>query len=221
MPYQEIKERRIRRFHRRIRKDPDTGCWEWTGSTNSGGYGQSSYDGQPTTAHRAYWRCVVGPIADDMDLDHLCRNRLCVNPDHLEPVTRSENLERGYEARGCKNGHPFTEENMTVVNRTDGRTFRRCKVCHRERNKRAKVRRRRGLRDQDSTMAGREHTEKSKAAMRRSQRTRDDLRRVEFRGESLTTREWAARVGVSHRAMRWRLRNWTVKKALTTPNRQG
>lgn len=71
------------------------GCWEWTGPKTAGGYGLFAQ----TSAHRAVYERLRGPIPEGLDLDHLCRNRGCVNPAHMEPVTRSENLRRGYTAR--------------------------------------------------------------------------------------------------------------------------
>lgn len=73
-------------------------CWLWTGCTNSnGGYGRVylSNPKRSQVAHRYIWEQVVGPIPAGMELDHLCRVRNCVNPDHLEPVTRGENMRRG------------------------------------------------------------------------------------------------------------------------------
>lgn len=75
--------------------DPETGCWNFTGSVSKDGYGRRSFDGKMTTAHRSVYEQLRGPIPDGLDLDHLCRNRRCVNPDHLEPVTRRVNVMRG------------------------------------------------------------------------------------------------------------------------------
>ena len=74
---------------------PDS-CWPWRGQVNRGGYGVARYKRRTTTAHRAIYRILVGPIPDGLELDHLCRNRLCVNPAHLEPVTHLENVRRAY-----------------------------------------------------------------------------------------------------------------------------
>lgn len=75
----------------------DTGCWVWRGRTNRDGYGKI---GRQTLAHRAYYEALVGPIPDGLTIDHLCRNRACVNPDHMEPVPAVENVRRGLVARG-------------------------------------------------------------------------------------------------------------------------
>lgn len=114
-------------------------CWIWTAST-SGGYGQIRVDGKILKAHRVAYELFVGPIPEDKELDHLCRNRVCVRPDHLEPVTRSENLKRSplvgkhpnqhANKTHCKHGHEFTTENTYL--KPDGKG-RECKACRRER----------------------------------------------------------------------------------------
>lgn len=122
------------------RQDPQ-GCWLWTGY-RSGGYGMMMRDGKQVGAHRVAYELLVGPIPVGLQVDHLCRVRHCVNPAHLEPVTREENIRRGIlaERRGaherakthCKQGHEFTPE--SIVNRSRG--GRDCKVCHRLREER-------------------------------------------------------------------------------------
>jgi hypothetical protein len=77
-----------------------TGCWEWTGMVNFGGYGYVQLaDGTRRVAHRIVYELVVGLVPSGRQLDHLCRNRCCVNPAHLEPVTARENVRRGFESR--------------------------------------------------------------------------------------------------------------------------
>jgi len=70
-------------------------CIEWTGATAKNGYGRVYRNGHWTGAHRHAYELKVGPIPEGLDLDHLCSNRACINPGHLEPVTRQENLRRG------------------------------------------------------------------------------------------------------------------------------
>ncbi len=80
------------RFVNRVQVLADD-CWQWTGG-RSGRYGEFWFDNRNSTAHRYAYATLVGPIPAGLDLDHLCRNTLCVNPAHLEPVTRSENTRR-------------------------------------------------------------------------------------------------------------------------------
>jgi hypothetical protein len=88
----------------------DTGCWEWNGSKNHQGYGRMGGNeaGIPHRAHRIYYERAKGPIPHGLDLDHLCRNRGCVNPDHLEAVSRATNLRRGYRTK-------LTEEKVREI----------------------------------------------------------------------------------------------------------
>ena len=92
----------------RLLQHVDVGlCWMWTGSTDDEGYGLFRSGGSPL-AHRRCWELLVGPIPDGLVLDHLCRVRACVNPDHLEPVTQLENVRRGANRPRltCPAGHP-------------------------------------------------------------------------------------------------------------------
>jgi hypothetical protein len=107
-------------------------CWLWTGSLRVNGYGQIQVDGRNVLAHRFSYELLVGPIPDGLTIDHLCCNRACVNPSHMEPVTNVENVMRGESqaarnARSdrCSRGHRFDEENTYW--RPDGR--RSCRKC--------------------------------------------------------------------------------------------
>lgn len=81
----------------------DEGCWEFQGRTGtSGGYGQIWYKGKYHYVHRVSYEHYVGAIPSGYDIDHLCRNRACFRPDHLEAVTRSVNIQRGYDARKAR-----------------------------------------------------------------------------------------------------------------------
>lgn len=102
----------------------DRGCWEWVGNI-TGGYGQFSVDARPTVAHRVAYELLVGPIPRGLEVDHLCFNKTCVNPQHLEPVTRHENLKRRSARRMlCKYGHPL-EQQVTHPE------WRFCRTCAR------------------------------------------------------------------------------------------
>lgn len=91
------------------------------------GYGLVRVAGKLRLAHRYAYEQQVGPIPTGMDLDHLCRNRQCMNPEHLEPVTRKVNLQRGLagQKQHCPKGHEYTVEN--TYRRSDG--SRRCRTC--------------------------------------------------------------------------------------------
>lgn len=91
---------RIRRFTVAGAK----GCWVWTGSRNRNGYGQMFFDGRSRLAHRVAYAAYIGPIPDGLSIDHLCRTKCCVNPEHLEAVTASENVRRAWPYRADYRG---------------------------------------------------------------------------------------------------------------------
>lgn len=96
----------------------EAGCWQWAGAMWRNGYGKPGRPVHGTRlAHRAFYTEHRGPIPEGMDLDHLCRNRACVNPAHLEPVSRAVNLDRGLDARlTCRSGrHDITEPGALIA----------------------------------------------------------------------------------------------------------
>lgn len=110
-------------------------CWIWTGCVNKkSGYGSFSYQNKPHNTHVFVYELLVGPVPEGRELHHNCRNRRCCNPNHLEPLTRSEHRKlephtNGNEKRThCPAGHPYDEAN---TGRYNGR--RHCRACARNR----------------------------------------------------------------------------------------
>ncbi|MEV0438955.1 HNH endonuclease signature motif containing protein [Streptomyces spectabilis] len=125
-------------------RDADGGCWEWTGHVKPNGYGQVRINRRPLHAHRVAYEAVHGPIPEGLVLDHLCRRRNCVNPDHLEPVTTRTNVLRGSgpAARNarrthCLRGHAFDAANTYVT--PNG--ARNCRTCRTDRRRTGRTRR--------------------------------------------------------------------------------
>ena len=118
-------------FWRYVDRGDEDECWLWTaGAKTPEGYGILT-----VRAHRLAYQLLVGAIPSGLTIHHQCRHPACVNPDHLEVVTRSENsaLKRGYNRKThCYMGHPFTPENTSM----DYRGFQRCKTCHRANQRR-------------------------------------------------------------------------------------
>lgn len=127
----------------KVKKLP-SGHWIWTGSTASEGrYGVLYYEGRNQPAHRVAWMLWRGPLADDQDVDHLCRRTLCVNPDHLEPKTHKANILCGESPTAlnaakthCIHGHEFSPSNTIV--KPNG--HRDCVICRRRRAREATAR---------------------------------------------------------------------------------
>lgn len=124
-----------RRFFAKVETD-ENGCWVWTGAATKG-YGQFKLGGRQYAAHRLSYEAHVGPIPEGLVIDHLCRNTLCVNHEHMEPVTNAENIRRGLVGENqrskthCPQGHPYDEENTYRV--AGGR---KCRICKRETHRR-------------------------------------------------------------------------------------
>lgn len=118
---------------------PESGCWAWLGPVNNDGYGALYSNRKTHMAHRFFYEQIKGNIPKNMVLDHKCRVRSCVNPDHLEPVTLKENVRRG--KRGiilqthCKRGHELNKDTVWIAKRLSNVSGieRICKLCDRER----------------------------------------------------------------------------------------
>lgn len=126
------------RLSSKIKIDPDSGCWLWTatrGPSDKFQYGQirvGGRQGRVLTAHRVMYELVVGPVDDSLVLDHLCRNTLCVNPAHVEPVTQQINVLRGVGNAAqnaakthCAHGHELSGSNLRIL--YNGK--RCCRAC--------------------------------------------------------------------------------------------
>jgi hypothetical protein len=130
----------LARLWAKIEKVP-SGCWEWTGGLSAGRYGHLKWGGRLSKAHIVMYELYVSKVPDGLELDHLCENTICVNPDHLEPVTHAENIRRAaprisaalQAIMECPRGHPYDEAN-TYIRPNDG--HRQCRACQRLRDRR-------------------------------------------------------------------------------------
>jgi hypothetical protein len=116
------------RFWAKVDLDAPRGCWEWTALIHTAGYGnfRPHNQGPLLYAHRYAYELARGPIPAGLTIDHLCRNRACVNPAHLEPVTNRENIQRAAALKThCPQGHPYDETN-TYRHKGHGRECRTC-----------------------------------------------------------------------------------------------
>lgn len=143
-----ITEADTRRFWAKVALPDENGCLLWTAAKNSAGYGNFGYGSRTVKAHRFAYEAMAAPIPDGLSLDHLCRNRACVAPDHLEPVTHRTNVLRGESPSAlrarlthCPQGHPYSEENTRVSSRNE----RSCRTCHRSRERARKTALRQGV----------------------------------------------------------------------------
>jgi len=173
------------RFWDKVRRGDK--CWLWVGARSSTGYGQIAAAGRLVYAHRFAYELLVGDIPETLQIDHLCRNRACVNPDHMEAVTQRVNILRGESTAArnaakthCRRGHPFDEANTIHLSRGG----RQCRTCHSERERGADKK----LRTRSGRKAG-DRSRKLDAA------TAEQIRLL--RDEGLSYRRLALRFGVA------------------------
>ena len=128
-----------RRFDKKWVPEPNSGCWLWTASDDGKGYGQFGGTPRPNgradgmrKAYKVGYEIYVGPVPEGLELDHKCRTKMCVNPDHLEPVTHGVNIDRGVwqpainkKKTHCDRGHPYTEDNFKIY-----KGSRKCMECN-------------------------------------------------------------------------------------------
>jgi len=131
----------VERFWQFVEPEPMSGCWLWIGASQPrsfGAYGVFQKLNRKTTgnAHRWAYEFYRGPIGPKLDLDHLCRVPLCVNPDHLQAVSRRTNLLRSrnlvavnFAKTHCPFGHPFIGANLDLYISRQGYRIRRCRTC--------------------------------------------------------------------------------------------
>lgn len=132
----------VARFWAKVTIAGQDDCWPWSSYVRTDGYGKTYFAGHYVRTHRLAYELSVGPVPEGLVLDHLCRNRKCANPRHLESVTRGENVRRGVGVGAviggirssrthCPSGHPLSGDNLTIGHRRGGGVHRGCRECHR------------------------------------------------------------------------------------------
>ena len=133
------------RFGQKYEVDLNTGCWNWTAHINRDGYGmiRVSREHGLGSSHRVSYKLFRGVIPEGLELDHLCRNRACCNPEHLEPVTKRENQRRGLQNQNTTKTHCPKDHPLSGVNLYERNGRRHCRACRAENDRQRRVARRR------------------------------------------------------------------------------
>lgn len=131
------------RFWDKVIPEPNSGCWLWLGALGWNGYGRFGIEGNNRLAHRVAYERLIAVIPVGLEIDHLCRVRCCVNPLHMEAVTRLVNVMRGASfaaananATHCPHGHKYTGQNLRIRSNDGARV---CRACCREFNRRRRM----------------------------------------------------------------------------------
>lgn len=172
-------------------------CWSWTGCLNSKGYGCVGFDKKVRLTHRVSYELHIGPIPDGLQIDHLCRNKRCCNPHHLEPVTAQVNNARaqfgkmssGLKTR-CKSGHPLAGPNVRIKSKGKAGKQRQCVVCEMDITARQIARKATGQREPSKSVAAR-HEAKRKHLLKAGEAAlADEQREIEM----IMDDDWSDRV---------------------------
>jgi hypothetical protein len=138
----DIAERLLSRVVLEDENFPENGCWLWQDALTDRGYASFRIRRRTYNAHRWLYEWKYGSLPDDIQLDHLCRTRRCINWTHLEPLTQKQHSLRTPENSGwfttptrCKHGHELTPENIYTYRTSDGHTHQHCRTCRRERQR--------------------------------------------------------------------------------------
>lgn len=116
---------------KQVTYEPNTGCWLWSGALNSSGYGSVTFQGKTWRVHRLIHTYIVGEPIVAFELHHICAQKSCCNPSHLEKLTKAQHSAIGYRSKltHCPAGHPYSGDNLLMWSDK----HRRCKICQEER----------------------------------------------------------------------------------------